>query len=64
MCNDCEKDMKKYKIISWSRDRGGKIVNRNFRDVCNTITTFSASGLTQTIYVLVYENKINRVHES
>ena len=47
---------KKYKVISWSRDRSGKIVNHNFKDVCNTITTFSASGLTQTIYVLEYEN--------
>ena len=55
--------MKKYKIISWSRDRGGKIVNRNFRDVCNALTTFSASSHTTAIYVLVYENKINRVHE-
>ena len=55
--------MKKYKIISWSRDRGGKIVNRNFRDVCNALTTFSASSHTTAIYVLVYENKINRIHE-
>ena len=63
MRDDCEKDMKKYKIISWSRDRGGKIVNRNFRDVCNALTTFSASSHTTAIYVLVYENKINRIHE-
>ena len=54
---------KKYKIISWSRDRGGKIVNRNFRDVCNALTTFSASSHTTAIYVLVYENKINRIYE-
>lgn len=48
--------MKKYKIISWSRDKSGKIVNHNFKDVCNTITTFSASSHTTAIYVLVYEN--------
>ena len=53
---------KKYKIISWSRDRGGKVVNRNFRDVRNALTTFSASSHTTAIYVLVYENKINRIY--
>lgn len=45
----------KYKIISWSRDRRGRVVNRNFRDICNTLTTFSASSHTTAIYVLEYE---------
>ena len=52
--------MKKYKIVSWSRDKKGKIVNWNFKDICNTITTFSGGGLTTTIYLVIYENKKNR----
>lgn len=52
--------MKKYKIVSWSRDKKGKVINRNFRDICNALTTFSGNGGTACIWVLVYEDRENR----
>lgn len=52
--------MKRYKIISWSRDKKGKIINRNFKDICNAVTTFSGNGGTTCIWVLVYEDNKDR----
>ena len=49
--------MKRYKIISWSRDKKGKIINRNFKDICNAVTTFSGNGGTTCIWLLVYEDR-------
>ena len=34
----------KYKAIWWIRDRKGKIIRYNIKDVCNCITTFSGGS--------------------
>ena len=34
----------KYKAIGWIRDRKGKIIRYNIKDVCNCITPFGAGG--------------------
>ena len=52
--------MKKYKIVSWSRDKKGKVINRNFKDICNALTTFSGNGGTTCIWLLVYEDREDR----
>ena len=54
------RNMKRYKIISWSRDKKGKIINRNFNDICNAVTTFSGNGGTTCIWVLRYEDNKDR----
>lgn len=35
---------KKFKAIGWIRDRKGKIIRYNIKDVCNCITTFSGGS--------------------
>ena len=37
--------MRAVKILSWSRDGKGKVVDRPMRNICNTITTFSGRSI-------------------
>lgn len=42
------------KAIGWSRDKHGKVVEQHLKDICNTLTTFSASST-------MVMNKINQM---
>lgn len=55
-----------FKIISWVRDKKGKVIKRPLKDICNAITSMSGGGYTNdesgmantTPYVLIcYESK-------
>lgn len=55
----------KYKVISWSRDSKGKVVKRNLKDICNTITSKCSGGYedasdglgnTTPLLLIEYEN--------
>lgn len=37
--------MKTYRILSWSRDGKGKVIDRPMREVCNAVTTFCGRGI-------------------
>lgn len=43
--------IKEQKIMSYSRDSKGKIVDRHLKDIANTVTTFTGSGASTDQYV-------------
>ena len=49
--NCCEGGNREPKIVSYSRDKKGKVVDRHLKEVSNTITTFTGSGATTDQYV-------------
>lgn len=47
----------KYKFVGYTRDSKGIVVNRHLNDVCNSVTTSSRGGSTQSPYIY-YEYEI------
>lgn len=43
--------------LGWSRDKRGRVVSYSKKNICNTITTFSCSSHTTSIYI--YEDMGN-----
>jgi len=52
----CEQAVIDKKIISYSRDKKGKVVNRNLKDDANTVHTSTGTGNNTDQYVLEYNN--------
>lgn len=47
-----------YKILSYTRDNKGKVVDRHFKDVCNTIHTSTGSGGNTDCFVAEHKNTL------
>ena len=41
----------KYKFVGYTRDSKGNVVNRHLNDICNTVTSSSRGGGTESPYI-------------